>query len=88
MVGVESTCGGFAIAVCMIAIVRGIKVVFQMPLYPMIRNLDTESSKDNHGKEENCPTLPSFFVQSIYQDADEALPECIHGESGLFFPVF
>ena len=29
---------------------RGIKVDFQMPLYPMLSNIDTDSSRDNHGK--------------------------------------
>lgn len=29
---------------------RGIPVSFQMPLYPMLSHLDTESSRDNHGK--------------------------------------
>ncbi|MBQ9198021.1 MAG: alpha/beta hydrolase [Clostridia bacterium] len=50
MVGGESAGGGLAAAVCMMARDRGIKVVFQMPLYPMISNIDTNSSKDNHGK--------------------------------------
>lgn len=50
MVGGESAGGGLAVAVCMMARDRGIKVAYQMPLYPMISNIDTESSKDNHGK--------------------------------------
>ncbi len=50
MVGGESAGGGLAIAVCMMARDRGIKVAFQTPLYPMISNIDTESSRDNHGK--------------------------------------
>ncbi|MBQ6372651.1 MAG: alpha/beta hydrolase fold domain-containing protein [Oscillospiraceae bacterium] len=50
MVGGESAGGGLAAAVCMMARDRGINVAFQMPLYPMISNLDTESSRDNHGK--------------------------------------
>ncbi len=50
MVGGESAGGGLAAAVCMMARDRGIKVDFQMPLYPMISNIDTESSKNNHGK--------------------------------------
>lgn len=50
MVGGESAGGGLAAAVCMMAGDRGIKVAYQMPLYPMISNIDTESSKDNHGK--------------------------------------
>lgn len=50
MVGGESAGGGLAVAVCMMARDRGIRVAFQMPLYPMISNIDTESSRDNHGK--------------------------------------
>ena len=29
---------------------RGIRVDFQIPLYPMLSNIDTESSRDNHGR--------------------------------------
>lgn len=50
MVGGESAGGGLCIAVCMMARDRGLKVTYQMPLYPMISNIDTESSRDNHGK--------------------------------------
>ena len=50
MVGGESAGGGLAVAVCMMARDKGIKVACQMPLYPMISNIDTESSRDNHGK--------------------------------------
>ena len=50
MVGGESAGGGLAAAVCMMARDRGIQVAYQMPLYPMISNLDTASSRDNHGK--------------------------------------
>ncbi len=50
MVGGESAGGGLTAAVCMMARDRGLPVAFQMPLYPMLDNLDTESSADNHGK--------------------------------------
>mgnify|MGYP002869382006 CR=1 FL=1 len=50
MVGGESAGGGLAAAVCMMARDRGIQISYQMPLYPMISNLDTETSKDNHGR--------------------------------------
>lgn len=50
MVGGESAGGGLCAAVCMMARDRGIRVAYQMPLYPMISNTDTESSRDNHGK--------------------------------------
>ncbi len=50
MVGGESAGGGLAVAVCMMARDRDIRVAYQFPLYPMISNIDTESSKNNHGK--------------------------------------
>ncbi len=50
MAGGESAGGGLCAALCMKARDEGIHVAFQMPLYPMLSNLDTESSKDNHGK--------------------------------------
>ena len=50
MVGGESAGGGLCAAVCMMARDRGIPVSYQFPLYPMLSNLDTESSRDNHGR--------------------------------------
>ena len=50
MAGGESAGGGLCAAVCMMARDRGIHISFQMLLYPMISNVDTESSKDNHGR--------------------------------------
>ena len=64
MVGGESAGGGLCAAVCMMARDRGIKVSYQMPLYPMISNLDTESSKDNHGKVWN--TRRNHFGWQMY----------------------
>jgi len=50
MVGGESAGGGLTAALCMYARDMGeIKIAFQMPLYPMIDNRDTDSSRDNHG---------------------------------------
>lgn len=73
MVGGESAGGGLAAAVCMMARDRGIKVSYQMPLYPMISNLDTESSKDNHGKVWN--TRRNHFGWRLYlrKDAKKAV---------------
>ncbi|MBQ8094868.1 MAG: alpha/beta hydrolase fold domain-containing protein [Clostridia bacterium] len=64
MVGGESAGGGLAAAVCMIARDKGIHVAFHMPLYPMISNLDTESSRDNHGRVWN--TRKNHFGWRIY----------------------
>ena len=49
MVGGESAGGGLAAALCMYARDKGeVNIAYQMPLYPMIDNLDTDSSRDNH----------------------------------------
>ena len=49
MVGGESAGGGLTAAVCMYARDRGeVNIAFQMPLYPMMDDRDTESSRDNH----------------------------------------
>ena len=50
MVGGESAGGGLAAAVCMMARDRGIHIDCQMPLYPMISSIDTDSSRNNRGK--------------------------------------
>ena len=49
MVGGESAGGGLAASLCMYARDMGeVNIAYQMPLYPMMDNLDTASSKDNH----------------------------------------
>lgn len=49
MVGGESAGGGLTVATCMYARDKGeINIAYQMPLYPMIDDRDTESSRDNH----------------------------------------
>ena len=51
MVGGESAGGGLCAAVCVRARDTGeVNVAFQMPLYPMLDDRDTESSRDNHGR--------------------------------------
>lgn len=50
MVGGESAGGGLTAALCMYARDRGeVNIAFQMPLYPMIDDRDTDSSRNNHG---------------------------------------
>lgn len=50
-VGGESAGGGLCAALSMLARDKGeINIAFQMPLYPMIDDRDTESSRDNHNK--------------------------------------
>ena len=49
MVGGESAGGGLTAALCMYARDKGeINIAYQMPLYPMIDNCDTETSRDSH----------------------------------------
>ena len=49
MVGGESAGGGMTAALCMLAHDRkDVNVAFQMPLYPMLDDRDTDSSRDNH----------------------------------------
>ena len=49
MLGGESAGGGLAAALCMYARDKGeVNIAFQMPLYPMLDNEDTETSRDNH----------------------------------------
>ena len=51
MVSGESAGGGLCAAVCIRARDSGeVSVAFQMPLYPMLDDRDTESSRDNHGR--------------------------------------
>lgn len=51
MVGGESAGGGLCAAVCIRARDTGkVNVAFQMPLYPMLDDRDTETSRDNHGR--------------------------------------
>jgi len=50
MVGGESAGGGLTAALCMYARDKGgVNIAFQMPLYPMLDDRDTDSSRDNHG---------------------------------------
>ena len=50
IVGGESAGGGLTAALCMYARDQGeVKIACQLPLYPMIDDRDTPSSRDNHG---------------------------------------
>lgn len=49
MVGGESAGGGLTASLCMYARdKKEVNIAFQMPIYPMLDNCDTESSRDNH----------------------------------------
>lgn len=73
MVGGESAGGGLAVAVCMMARDNGIKVAYQMPLYPMISNMDTDSSRDNHGKVWNTRRNHLGWRMYLRKDAKKAV---------------
>lgn len=75
MAGGESAGGGLCAALAMMARDRGeVKVAYQMPLYPMLDNFDTESSRDNHGRVWN--TRRNHFGWRMYlgKDAKKAVP--------------
>ncbi len=49
MVGGESAGGGLTVALCLMAKRRGeVNIAFQMPLYPMLDDRETPSSRNNH----------------------------------------
>ena len=55
-VGGESAGGGLAAALCILARDRGeIRIAYQMPLYPMLDDRDTESSRYNHNRVWDTP---------------------------------
>lgn len=65
MVGGESAGGGLCAAVCLYARDKGeVNIAYQIPLYPMLDNLDTETSRDNHGKMWN--TTENHFAWRVY----------------------
>lgn len=65
MVGGESAGGGLCAAVCIKARNTGaVRVAFQMPLYPMLDDRDTESSRNNHGRVWN--TRKNHFAWACY----------------------
>ena len=69
MVGGESAGGGLCAALCMLARDKGtVHIAYQMPLYPMLDNLDTESSADNHGKVWN--TRKNHLAWKLYLRKD------------------
>ena len=69
MVGGESAGGGLCAALAMMARDKGeVRIAYQMPLYPMIDNFDTESSRNNHGRVWN--TGRNHFAWRIYLRKD------------------
>lgn len=74
MVGGESAGGGLCAAVCLRARDEGtVRVAFQMPLYPMLDDRDTESSRENHGRVWN--TRRNHLAWKLYlRGTDRGLP--------------
>ena len=70
MVGGESAGGGLAAAISMYARDKGeVNIAFQMPLYPMIDNFDTDSSRDNHEKVWNTKRNHQAWAVYLRKDA-------------------
>ena len=70
MVGGESAGGGLTAAICMLARDKGeVNIAFQMPLYPMIDNFDTDSSRDNHAKVWNTRRNHQAWAVYLRKDA-------------------
>ena len=64
-VGGESAGGGLCAAVAIMARDRGeVSVAFQLPLYPMLDDRPTDSSRDNHGRIWN--TRKNRFAWKLY----------------------
>ena len=70
MVGGESAGGGLCAALCMMARDKDeVHIAYQMPLYPMLDNFDTESSADNHGRIWNTRRNHLAWKLYLRQDA-------------------
>lgn len=75
MVGGESAGGGLTAALCMYARDKGeVKVAFQMPLYPMLDDRDTESSRNNHGISWNTRRNHAAWKQYLSRVSGEVPP--------------
>ncbi|MBE5780899.1 MAG: alpha/beta hydrolase [Clostridiales bacterium] len=74
MVGGESAGGGLAAALCLYARDRGeVNIAFQMPLYPMIDDRETESSRDNHAPVWNSKRNKKAWAKYL-RDVGEDVP--------------
>lgn len=75
MVGGESAGGGLCAAVCMMARDRKeVNIAFQMPLYPMMDNHDTETSARNHGRVWNTGRNHLGWKLYLRKDAGKEVP--------------
>lgn len=77
MVGGESAGGGLCAAVCIRARDRGeVNVAYQMPLYPMLDDRDTPTSRDNHGRVWNTRRNHAAWKLYLRGHDRAALPPC------------
>ena len=75
MVGGESAGGGLTAALCMYARDRGeVNIACQMPIYPMIDDRDTESSRDNHAPVWNTRRNHSAWKKYLSGIQQEDIP--------------
>lgn len=75
MVGGESAGGGLTAALCLYARDKGeVNIAYQMPLYPMLDDRDTPSSRDNHAPIWN--TRRNHAAWKLYLKGIEGEPPC------------
>ena len=75
MVGGESAGGGLTAALCMYARDKGeVKIAFQMPMYPMLDDRDTDSSRDNHAFPWNTRRNHAGWKRYLAAVVDEPSP--------------
>ena len=73
MVGGESAGGGLTAALCMyVRDKKSVNIACQMPLYPMLDDRDTESSRDNHAPVWN--TKRNHAAWKLYLKGIEDIP--------------
>jgi acetyl esterase/lipase len=53
---------------------ESVKIAYQFPLYPMLNNLDTESSRDNHGRVWNTKRNHFGWWMYLRKNAKKTVP--------------
>ena len=75
MVGGESAGGSLCAALCMLARdKKSVNIAYQMPLYPMLDNFDTGSSRDNHNKVWNTRRNHMAWKLYLGKNVKKAVP--------------
>jgi len=87
MVGGESAGGGLTAALCMYARdKKQVNIAFQMPLYPMLDDRDTDSSRDNHAPVWNTKRNHAawkMYLKGLHEIPPYAAPARQSDYSGL-----